>query len=131
MSHSRQLEQVTKLIGPQAAIRLVRKKGGQYWSPPHVCSLSDFHWLVMLIGREKSEAFCEEFRGVEIKLPIEVNTLVQLRNESILRDYNAGVNVSQLAENYELDRKMIQKILDTFDARGKVTVKSQQIELGV
>lgn len=131
MSHSHQLAQITDLIGPQAAIKLVRKKGGRIWSPPHVCSLSDFHWLVMLIGREKSEAFCEEFQGAEIKLPIEVNALVQLRNESILQDYNGGVSISQLAENYELDRKMIQKILDTFDARGKVAVKSQQMGLGV
>jgi len=131
MSYSHQLAQIVKLIGPQAAIRLIRKKGGQHWSPPHVCSLSDFHWLVILIGREKSEAFCEQFRGVEIRLPIEVNAMVQLRNESILQDYSAGVSVSQLAGNYELDRKMIQRILDTFEARGRITAKSPQMGLGV
>lgn len=131
MSYSHQLQRIVSIIGAQATIKLIREKGGRYWSPPHVCSLSDYHWLVLLIGRKNAEAICDEFRAEEINLPIEVNAIVQLRNQSICDDYINGVSVSQIALNYDIHRKMVQKILDMFEARGKIIEQNPQIKMRI
>lgn len=46
MSYSHYLKDVVSLIGHQAAIRLVRAKGGVDISLPHVMNLCDSNWLV-------------------------------------------------------------------------------------
>jgi hypothetical protein len=128
MSHSHVLQQVIDLIGPQAAIRLVRAKGGQDIGLPYAHHLHDMHWLVVLVGFDHAAQLCRHFEGQHIKLPIEVNALLQLRDEAIAQEYEAGTSVSQLARSYEIDRKLVQKVLDRFGQRGKIV--EPDIQLG-
>ena len=123
MSHSNCLKSVVDLIGHQAAIRLVRAKGGRDFSLPQASELHDLHWLVVIVGMSNAEALCDYFRGASLKLPIEVNALLQLRNEAIAADYKNGDSVSHIANVYQIDRKLVQKILDIFGLRGKVNTQ--------
>lgn len=131
MSHSHLLDKVVSLIGAQSAIRLVRAKGGQDIGFPYADHLHDLHWLVVLVGHDHAKALCIEFQGASIKLPIEVNALLQLRNKAIAHDFENGKSVSQLARDYEIDRKLVQNILDRFGLRGKVVEQDPQLGLGV
>lgn len=114
MSYSYSLKKVVELIGTQAAIRLVRAKGGRDLKLPMPHNLSDNNWLVALVGMDNAKKLCNHFVGVSLKLPIEVNALVQLRNASIVIDYQDGMSISSIANNYQIDRKLVQKIIDAF-----------------
>ncbi len=117
MSHSNCLKDVVNLIGHQAAIRLVREKGGKELKLPNTNHLSDNNWLVLLVGMSNATKLCDYFVDRHLKLPIEVNALLQLRNASIAIDYQDGLSIVELSKRYQVDRKLIQKILDTFDYR--------------
>lgn len=119
MSHSHNLDSVVKLIGVHASIRLVRLKGGQDITFPLVGNLHYMHWLVVEVGMDNAIAMCKEFRGVSLKLPIEVNALLQLRNQAIGDEYRAGASISGLAHSYGIDRKLVQNILDKLGLRKK------------
>lgn len=114
MSYSHYLKQVLNLIGHQSTIRLVRAKGGRDITLPIEKNLTDNNWLVVLVGMDNAKKLCNHFNGNSIKLPIEVNALIQLRNASIAIDYQDGSSISELASKYQVDRKLIQKILDSF-----------------
>lgn len=131
MSHSNCLKDVVNLIGHQAAIRLVRAKGGRDIALPQAAELHDLHWLVVIVGMSNAESLCNYFRGASLKLPIEVNALLQLRNEAIAEDYRNGDSVSHIASVYQIDRKLVQKVLDIFGLRGKVNAQDsvQQMNL--
>ena len=120
MSHSNCLKDVVNLIGHQAAIRLVRAKGGRDIGLPYQNELHDLHWLVVIVGMDNAKKLCVHFEGHKLKLPIEVNALLQLRNEAIADDYRSGGSVSGIANLYQIDRKHVQKILDMFGLRGKI-----------
>ena len=123
MSHSNCLKDVVNLIGHQAAIRLVRAKGGRDITFPFDAELHDRHWLVVIVGLDNAKKLCESFWGMSLKLPIEVNALLQLRNEGIVEQFNNGVSVSRIANAYQIDRKHVQNILDSFGLRGKIHIK--------
>ena len=98
MSFSHSLKEVVNLIGHQAVIRLVRAKGGRDIG-------------LMLVGMDNAVTLCKNFEGQKIKLPIEVNALLHLRNEAIIQDFNNGMKKIKLAAKYQVDRKLIQAIL--------------------
>ena len=112
MSHSHVFQKVIDLIGVHAAIRLVRLKGGQDITFPLVGNLHYLHWLVVEVGMDNAIAMCKEFKGDSLKLPIEVNALLQLRNQAIADEFQAGESISSIAKRYGVDRKLVQTILD-------------------
>lgn len=113
MSQSNCLKKIVELIGHQATIRLVRAKGGQCFKLPMTEHLNDVHWLVVTVGMNNAKKLCDYYaQSDKIKLPIEVNALLQLRNAAIAIDYQSGMSISQIAKDYQVDRKLIQNILD-------------------
>lgn len=120
MSHSHAFQKVIDLIGVHAAIRLVRLKGGQDITFPLVGNLHYLHWLVVEVGMDNAIAMCKEFKGDSLKLPIEVNALLQLRNQAIADEFQAGESISSIAKRYGVDRKLVQTVLDKFGLRDKV-----------
>lgn len=119
MSHSNNFQQVVDLIGVHASIRLVRLKGGQDITFPLVGNLHYMHWLVVEVGMDNAITMCKEFRGMSLKLPIEVNALLQLRNQAIGEEYQAGASIASLANTYGVDRKLVQTILTKLGLRKK------------
>ena len=126
MSHSHKLDQVVKLIGHTAAIKLVRLKGGQETSFPKASNLHDLHWLVVEVGLKNAQKLCIEYEGATLKLPIEVNALLQLRRDAIAEEFKKGSSVSQLACKYEIDRKLVQSYLDCYGLRGKLKTDEEE-----
>ncbi len=108
---SNNVKAIIKLIGHQAAIRLIRSKGGRDLGFPQVKHLHDLHWLVVLVGMDNAISLCTRFNGLKIKLPIEVNALLQIRNEAIIEDYKQGLTKSKLAAKYQVDRRLVQSIV--------------------
>ena len=131
MSHSNCLKDVVNLIGHQAAIRLVRAKGGREITFPLKQELHNMHWLVVIVGLDNANKLCSSFFGLSLKLPIEVNALLQLRNESIVELFNNGINISRIANAYQIDRKHVQNILNSFGLRGKVNAKEDVPQLNL
>lgn len=125
MSHSHSFQQVVDLIGVHASIRLVRLKGGQEITFPQVGNLHYMHWLVVEVGMDNAISMCKEYKGATLKLPIEVNALLQLRNQAIAEDFKAGKSISSIALEYGVDRKLVQNILDKFGLRAKEKNKNQ------
>lgn len=114
MAHSNNLDNVIELIGIHATIRLVRLKGGREFTFPKSNNLHYMHWLVVEVGFDNAVKLCDEYQGATLKLPIEVNALLQLRNEAIKKDFIAGESKARLAQTYGCDRKLIQTILAGF-----------------
>lgn len=115
MACSMQLAEVIKTIGHQATIRLVREYGGrEYWLPP-VYAIHDLHPLVVLIGRDNAMRLAHAFE--RLRLPFEVNALRQIRNDHIVERYAAGVSISEISRDLQLDRKAIQNILSSLGVR--------------
>lgn len=114
MAHSNNLDRVIDLIGIHPTIRLTRLKGGREFTFPKPENLHYFHWLVVEVGMDNATILCQEYEGATLKLPIEVNALLQMRNEAIKKDFIAGKSKSQMAKDYECDRKLIQGILASF-----------------
>lgn len=120
MSHSNVLDQVVDLIGIHATLRLVRLKGGQTISFPLAQNLHYLNWLVVEVGMNEAICLCDFYQGATIKLPIEVNALLQVRNQAISKDFQNGGSISSIAKKYGVDRKLVQTILDKFDLRQNV-----------
>lgn len=111
MSHSHIVQNLINLIGIQSTIRLIRAKGGREITFPLAHNLHDSHWLVVTVGLDDSITLCREYQGIPIKLPIEVNALLQLRNDLIIQDFKNGKSKSEIARHYNVDRKLVQTII--------------------
>lgn len=129
MAYSNQLKMVVNLIGPQAAIRLSRQYGGRSYRVPKHESLHDMHPLVCTIGMTAASALSCRLSEESIKLPHEVSTLQQIRDSYIWQRACGGESLSSIACDMQIDRKLVQKVMDTFKARGVVPVDKSQGEL--
>lgn len=126
MAFSHQLQTIIKLAGHQAAIRMVRAYGGRCYQVPEERALHDMHPLVVSIGMACAKALAQSLGGSRIVLPGEVNALLQLRNDSILQRYQSGDSISAISLDLDINRKLVQRILDSFEARGIINTPSQQ-----
>lgn len=119
MAYSNQLNRVIKLIGPQSAIRMSRLYGGRFYRVPIAENLHDMHPLVVAIGLEHASILAKVFANEQLKFPIEVNTLMQVRNDLIIKRVSEGESLSSIANDLQIDRKMIQKVVALYVAMGK------------
>lgn len=128
MAFSHQLQTIINLVGHQSAIRIVRSYGGRSYQVPEAGVLHDMHPLVVAIGMASALALAREFGGLRIQLPSEVNALLQLRNENILQRYRSGESISSISQDLEINRKLVQRILDEFHARGKIDKPTEEVQ---
>ena len=73
------LADIARVIGVDAALKIAHVKGGGRTSFPQ--RVTDDHWLVDLIGREKAQALCANFgsKGEIIQIPRGLNQLHKRR----------------------------------------------------
>jgi len=112
MAHSLLLRTIIDLIGPQAAIRLAREYNGREFVVPSRERLHDMHPIVVLVGLANAQALSDRFHGQHIRLPIEVNALLQIRNDAVVKQFLADISISSIAQEFQIDRKLVQKIID-------------------
>lgn len=121
---NRILREISRMIGMQNAIVLVRRYGGRTLSVPSISNLTDRHPLVFHVGLASAQSLSREYGGLNLNLPSEVNALLDERNTEIVRrflgDPAAGVegeSVRMLSIDFGLDRKQIQCIIDKLGYR--------------
>lgn len=112
MAYSHLLKTIIELIGPQSAIRLAREYNGRDFAVPIRHNLHDMHPIVVLIGLGNAQALSERYGGHAIRMPMEVNTLLQIRNEAVVKQFLTGISISSIAQEFQIDRKLVQKIID-------------------
>ena len=74
--------------------------------------LHDLHPVVVLVGLSNAQALSDHFDGEPIRIPMEVNTLLQIRNDSVVKQFLADISISSIAQEFQIDRKLVQKIID-------------------
>lgn len=126
MAFSNTLHRIIRIIGHQAAIQMVREYGGRTYTVPMHRNLHDMHPLVLIVGLANAERLAREFDGQSITLSSEVNALQQIRNEKILTRFQSGDSVIAIARDFGIDRKLVQKVLDRFGARGRLPLPETQ-----
>lgn len=113
MAFSHVLNTVLRIIGPQATIRLAREYNGRSIKIPMEENLHDMHPIVVMVGLANAQALVREFREQGfLRLPMEVNTLLQIRNDAVVKQFLAGMTISSIATEFQIDRKLVQKIID-------------------
>lgn len=112
------IKQLAKLLGMQTAIILVRRYSNRRLSVPTIDNLHDMHPLVLTIGLLPAQCLCREYGGTMIELPTEVNALLEVRNEEIVRRFlgdgtlTSGESIRSISMDFGIDRKYIQKLID-------------------
>lgn len=106
------LRSISKLIGLQPTTIIVRRFGGRYLWIPKPEKLTDESPLVLTVGLVPAQRLAEKYGGQSLDIPNEVNAMLDLRNEAIVKMFLAGTSISAVAYEFGLDRAMIQKIID-------------------
>lgn len=119
MARNRLLDEISDLVGRQGAIQLVRRYGGRTLSVPYPEGITESHPLTFTLGMANAKALAKHYGGNLLNLPSEVNALLDLRNEEIVRRFlgpagtgEDGESIRSLSIDFGLDRKYIQKIVD-------------------
>lgn len=112
MAYSQKLKTIIDLIGPQAAIRIAREYNGRDFAVPLRENLTDMNPIVVLIGLGNARALSDHFGGRLLRMPMEMNTLLQIRNEAVVKQFLASISISSISQEFQIDRKLVQKIID-------------------
>ena len=75
--------------------------------------MHELHPLTLTIGLDPAKKLAEKFGGTALEIPMEVNALLELRNNTIVRMFvDDYATITGLSLEFGLDRAMIQKIID-------------------
>jgi AraC-like DNA-binding protein len=107
------VKELAQLLGMQTTIILVRRFSNRLLSVPTADNLHDLHPLVLTIGQAPAHCLCKQYGGTSIELPNEVNALLPVRNEEMVRRFvNDGESIRSIAYEFGLDRAYVQKLID-------------------
>lgn len=106
-----QLRQLVKTIGLYDSYRLIEERGGIRIFIPE--NPDNANVLKGIISDDSTKKICAAFATKTIELPKLDKIKIQLRNTSIYVDSKL-MNNPQLARKYDLTRKQIINILNTF-----------------
>lgn len=103
-----QLRMLVRQIGFDAALKLIRARGGrQVWIPK---TASADRVLAQVIGTAALEKLCKAHRGERLELPKSDKILIQARNAAILERRAAGASYAEIARDFGLTRRWIIEI---------------------
>lgn len=103
------LEEIAEVIGREGALKLVNECGGTRIFVPR--NLRIQHKLVILLGMEQARRLSSHFGGETLTVVRAANLLRRTRNREIVRRYDAGEGVRQLARDHCLTERQIYAIL--------------------
>jgi hypothetical protein len=105
-----QLRHIAAIIGLQATLLLVRNYGGVRLYVP--VTIAPDHILAKLIGFELAVKLAAEFGGMDhFDIPRAAGALRVVRNRDIVEKFVKGKTLRQLALEYLMTERAIQKIL--------------------
>lgn len=79
--------------------------------PIRPTSLTDTHWLVLVVGYDDALKIVKVMGGTRVYVGKMFALEKQIRDQEILKRYNAGERVKQLARDYDLSQRAIEMIL--------------------
>jgi len=105
-----QVRQIERVVGMQAALQLVRHYGGVRLYVP--CNMTPDHILAKMIGFEAAVKLAAEYGGMQhFDIPRAAGALRLVRNREIAEKFIKGKTLRQLALEYMMTERAIQKIL--------------------
>lgn len=109
MSLPQRVEELRRLIGSSAALKLVERFGGTRVYVPARAALSQE--LVKTIGLQAAKALAREYGGDAFELPRCAARLRAVRNAEIRAQYDAGKSAAALARDFILTERHVWRIL--------------------
>jgi hypothetical protein len=108
---SKTLNDIVAACGHQAAITLVRTFGGRQLSVPNPGRLDENHPIAMCIGLTAARRLAQTKAGERLEIPAEVNALVELRNEAVVRAFDGNASIRSISFELGISRKWVRHIL--------------------
>ncbi|MBF0438739.1 MAG: hypothetical protein HQL93_06405 [Magnetococcales bacterium] len=105
------LEEIAMVIGREGALQLVGACGGTRIFVPR--RLRAQHKLVTLLGFAQAQRLANHFGGETLTVVRAADLLRRTRNREIVRRYDAGDGVRQLARDHALTERQIYSILSS------------------
>lgn len=109
------VRELADAIGIGLAHELVRRWGGREIYIPLKVEHGDP--LALTLGFEAAKKLVKALGGVELQLPIERNALLDLRNEKIRKEYEAGSSAEAIGLRYGLTRQAVMRLVRAEEAR--------------
>lgn len=103
------VQEIADAIGLHNALELVTHWGGRELSVPK--KMHRYHPIALTIGLEPAVKLAGTHGGQRLRLPLERNALLSLRNEMIAEDARNGLSITKIGLKYGLTRSGITKIL--------------------
>ncbi|GAB0056720.1 hypothetical protein SIID45300_01031 [Candidatus Magnetaquicoccaceae bacterium FCR-1] len=105
------LQEIADAIGREGAMHLVENCGGTRVFVPRKMRVQ--HKLVTLLGFEQARKLSQYFGGETLTVVRNAQLLRRERNREIIRRYDAGTGVRQLALDNNLTERQIYAILSS------------------
>ncbi|MBF0192871.1 MAG: hypothetical protein HQL99_17295 [Magnetococcales bacterium] len=105
------LEEIAEVIGREGALQLVNACGGTRIFVPRKLRVQ--HKLVTMLGFEQARRLSHHFGGETLTVVRAAELLRRTRNREIVRRYDAGAGVRQLARDNALTERQIYAILSS------------------
>lgn len=103
------LKELADVVGLAPALDICQRWGGEALYVP--VKVRRFDPLVLVLGLETAQRLVKAFGGERLQLPGEVQSLLDLRNRSILHDHRSGMSNQQIGIRYGLSRQSVTYIL--------------------
>ncbi len=103
------LKELADVVGLAPALNICQRWGGEALYVP--VKVRRFDPLVLVLGLETAQRLVKAFGGERLQLPGEVQSLLDLRNRSILHDHRSGMSNQQIGSRYGLSRQSVTYIL--------------------
>ncbi|MEO5334125.1 MAG: hypothetical protein H7839_19100 [Magnetococcus sp. YQC-5] len=105
------LEEIADVIGREGAVKLVNECGGTRIFVPRKMRVQ--HKLATLLGFEQARRLSLHFGGETLTVVRAAHLQRRTRNREIVRRYDSGVGVRQLAREHTLTERQIYTILSS------------------
>jgi hypothetical protein len=102
------VKELTAAVGLANTIVIVGRWGGRELYVPTTVQHGDA--LALTLGLEVARSLVRAFGGRHIQLPAERNSLIDLRNELIVANLNAGHGQERIGLEFGLTRQMVNRI---------------------
>ena len=109
---SKILNEMIEHCGHQAALAVVRQYGGRQLSIPTETTLTENHPLALVVGLTNARRMAQLRGGERIEIPVEMNVIVELRNEAIVAAFDDSQSIRRIALDFQISRKWVRNILD-------------------
>lgn len=114
--------QLVRLIGYQAALELLKAKGGRtvvFSKGKRTDGQAQYEAVAEIAGQEAADLLAEHFNGIPVYLPRCAKALRAARDQRIREEYDAGTKtasarsvVAAIAENYDMSDRNVWKIVN-------------------